>query len=94
MDVDVIGRSPPRVDARFAPGDYFLSGLLPNAGNWGDANAAVVAHGTNTTNTARLVLFANNPLLHAPAPLAGPALTRSRRTRRSRARARNRIRAR
>ena len=31
----------------------------------GAAGSAVIAHGTNTANTARLVVFANNPLYRA-----------------------------
>ena len=50
------------VDARFASGDFFLSGLFPGWETSGAAGSAIIAHGTNTANTARIALFANNPL--------------------------------
>ena len=53
------------VDGRFATGGFFLSGLFPGSGASGAAGSAVIAHGTNTGNTARLVVFANNPLYRA-----------------------------
>jgi hypothetical protein len=53
------------VDGRFATGNFFLSGLFPGSGASGAAGSAVIAHGTNTANTARLVVFANNPLYRA-----------------------------
>ncbi len=53
------------VDGRFATGSFFLSGLFPGSGASGAAGSAVIAHGTNTANTARLVVFANNPLYRA-----------------------------
>ena len=36
--------------------------------------AAVIAHGTNTANTARLVVFANNPLYRADPEREWPML--------------------
>jgi hypothetical protein len=53
------------VDGRFATGDFFLSGLFPGAESSAAAGSAIIAHGTNTGNTARLVVFANNPLYRA-----------------------------
>jgi len=53
------------VDARFASGDFFLSGLFPGSESSGAAGSAIIAHGTNTANTARLAVFANNPLYRA-----------------------------
>jgi len=53
------------VDGRFATGDFFLSGLFPGNETSTAAGSAVIVHGTNTANTARLVVFANNPLYRA-----------------------------
>jgi hypothetical protein len=53
------------VDGRFAAGDFFLSGLFPGAESSAAAGSAIIAHGTNAGNTARLVVFANNPLYRA-----------------------------
>ncbi len=53
------------VDGRFATGDFFLSGLFPGSGSSSAAGSAIIAHGTNTANTARLAVFANNPLYRA-----------------------------
>ena len=52
-------------DARFVTGDFFLSGLFPGNQTSSAAGSAIIAHGTNTANTARLVVFANNPLYRA-----------------------------
>ncbi|HEX2411467.1 MAG TPA: M14 family zinc carboxypeptidase [Solirubrobacteraceae bacterium] len=53
------------VDAHFASPTFFLSGLFPVAERADSAGAAIIAHGTNTADTARLVVFANNPLYRA-----------------------------
>jgi hypothetical protein len=53
------------VDGRFTTGDFFLSGLFPGAESSEAAGSAIIAHGMNTGNTARLVVFANNPLYRA-----------------------------
>jgi hypothetical protein len=53
------------VDGRFVTGDFFLSGLFPGNESSSAAGSAVIAHGTNTASTARLVVFANNPLYRA-----------------------------
>jgi Zinc carboxypeptidase len=53
------------VDARLATGDFFGSGLFPGANSSSAAGSAVIAHGTNTANTARLAVFASNPLYRA-----------------------------
>jgi hypothetical protein len=53
------------VDATFVTGDFFLSGLFPGWESSGAAGAPIIAHGTNTANTARLTVFANNPLYRA-----------------------------
>jgi hypothetical protein len=52
-------------DATFAIGDFFLSGLFPGSQSSTAAGSPIVAHGTNTANTARLTVFANNPLYRA-----------------------------
>jgi Zinc carboxypeptidase len=53
------------VDGRLADGDFFLSGLFPGAEGSGAAGQPVIAHGTSTSGTARLVVWANNPLYRA-----------------------------
>jgi hypothetical protein len=53
------------VDGRLATGDFFVSGLFPGADSSSAAGSAVIAHGTSTAGTARLTLFANNPLYRA-----------------------------
>jgi hypothetical protein len=53
------------VDARLPSAGFFGSGLWPNAGTSSAAGSAIVAHGTNTGGTARLTVFANNPLYRA-----------------------------
>jgi hypothetical protein len=52
------------VDARFATGDFFLSGLFPGSETSGAAGSAIIAHGS-AANTARFTVFANNPLYRA-----------------------------
>jgi Zinc carboxypeptidase len=53
------------VDGRLAAGDFFLSGLFPGAAESGAAGRPVIAHGTSTSGTARLVVWASNPLYRA-----------------------------
>jgi hypothetical protein len=53
------------VDGRLAAGDFFLSGLFPGSASSGAAGQPVIAHGTSTSGTARLVVWANNPLYRA-----------------------------
>jgi Zinc carboxypeptidase len=53
------------VDARMPASGFFAAGLWPNNGATTAPGSAVIAHGTNTANTARLVVFANNPLYRA-----------------------------
>jgi hypothetical protein len=69
------------VDGRLPAANFFAAGLWPIAGDAGSATApgaAVIAHGTNDANTARLVVFANNPLYRADPerewPMLGSAL--------------------
>jgi hypothetical protein len=53
------------VDARLPSADFFAAGLWPNAGASSAAGSAIVAHGPNAGGTARLTVFANNPLYRA-----------------------------
>jgi hypothetical protein len=56
------------VDARMPASNIFASGLWPIAGDAQSASApgsAIVAHGTSTSGSARLVTFAMNPLYRA-----------------------------
>jgi hypothetical protein len=54
------------VDARLATTDFFLAGLwLFDAESASAPGSPIVAHGTNTAGTARLVSFALNPLYRA-----------------------------
>ena len=52
------------VDARFATGDFFLSGLFPGWETSGAAGSAIIAHGTDDQHGG-LTVFANNPLYRA-----------------------------
>jgi hypothetical protein len=63
------------VDARLPTADFFAAGLWPNAGTTTAPGAAVIAHGTNTADTARLVVFANNPLYRADPEREWPMLS-------------------
>jgi hypothetical protein len=62
------------VDARLPAANFFAAGLWPNASASTAPGAAVIAHGTNTANTARLVVFANNPLYRADPEREWPML--------------------
>jgi Zinc carboxypeptidase len=53
------------VDGRLPASGFFAAGLWPNHGASSAPGAAVIAHGTNTAATARLTLFASNPLYRA-----------------------------
>jgi len=53
------------VDARLPESSFFAAGLWPGFEESGAAGSAVIAHGTNTAGTARLTVFANNPLYRA-----------------------------
>jgi hypothetical protein len=53
------------VDGRLPASGFFVAGMWPST-LWGTApGSAIIAHGTNTANTARLTVFANNPLYRA-----------------------------
>ena len=53
------------VDARLPATAFFGAGMWPTT-TWGTApGSAIIAHGSNTANTARLAVFANNPLYRA-----------------------------
>jgi Zinc carboxypeptidase len=69
------------VDGRLPMTGFFAAGLWPIVGDSQSASApgsAVIAHGTNTAGTARLAIFANNPLYRADPerewPMLGSAL--------------------
>ena len=53
------------VDARLPAADFFAAGLWPAGARGTAPGAAVIAHGPNTADTARLAVFANNPLYRA-----------------------------
>jgi zinc carboxypeptidase len=56
------------IDGRLPASNFFAAGLWPIAGDAQSASApgaAVIVHGTNTANTARLAVFANNPVYRA-----------------------------
>ncbi len=49
------------IDARLPASGFFGAGMWPSS-TWGTApGSAIIAHGSNTANTARLAVFANNP---------------------------------
>ena len=53
------------VDARLPASAFFVAGLWPST-TWGTApGSPIIAHGTNTADTSRLTVFANNPLYRA-----------------------------
>ncbi|MGH2949410.1 MAG: M14 family zinc carboxypeptidase [Solirubrobacteraceae bacterium] len=53
------------VDGRLPETGFFASGLWPGSQLTSAPGDAVIAHGTNTANTARLAVFASNPLYRA-----------------------------
>jgi hypothetical protein len=53
------------VDARLPSTGFFAAGLWPNAGTSSAGGSPIVAHGPNAGGTARLTVFANNPLYRA-----------------------------
>jgi hypothetical protein len=66
------------VDGRLPTANFFAAGLWPIAGDAGSATApgaAVIAHGPNTADTARLAVFANNPLYRADPEREWPMLS-------------------
>ena len=62
------------VDARLPLTGFFLSGLWNQAEQAGAGGAAVIAHGTNTAQTARITSFAMNPLYRADPEREWPML--------------------
>lgn len=62
------------VDARMPTANFFAAGLWPNSTATTAPGAAIIAHGTNTANTANLVVFANNPLYRADPEREWPML--------------------
>jgi hypothetical protein len=64
------------VDANLPLAGFFAAGLwLIDAQSAGAPGAPVVVHGTNTANTARLAVFAANPLYRADPEREWPALS-------------------
>jgi Zinc carboxypeptidase len=63
------------VDGRLPTADFFAAGLWPNSTATTAPGAAVIAHGPNTANTARLAVFANNPLYRADPEREWPMLS-------------------
>jgi hypothetical protein len=53
------------VDARYPLTDFFIAGMWQNSEATSAPGSPFVAHGTNTTGTARLVSFAMSPLYRA-----------------------------
>jgi hypothetical protein len=63
------------VDGRLPPTGFFASGLWSST-LWGTApGSPVIAHGTNTAGTARLAVFAMNPLYRADPEREWPMLS-------------------
>ena len=62
------------VDGTLPLTGFFLSGLWNNTEQTGAGGSAVIAHGTNTAGTARIVTFAMNPLYRADPERAWPML--------------------
>jgi hypothetical protein len=66
------------LDARLPTSGFFAAGLWSLDPQSASApGAAVIAHGTNTANTARLVVFAMNPLYRADPEREWPAAAAS-----------------
>jgi hypothetical protein len=53
------------VDGRLPASGFFAAGLWPGTGPASAGGSAVIAHGSNTGGTARLAVFASNPLYRA-----------------------------
>jgi hypothetical protein len=65
------------VDGRLPTGNFFLAGMWQIAGDAQSASAAgsaVIVHGPNVADTARLAVFANNPLYRADPEREWPML--------------------
>jgi hypothetical protein len=62
------------VDGHLPETGFFLSGLWGLATRPGAGGSALIAHGTNTTGTARLATFAMNPLYRADPEREWPML--------------------
>jgi hypothetical protein len=64
------------VDARFPFTNFFAAGLWkPDAESATAPGSPVIAHGTNTAGTARLSVFAMNPLYRADPEREWPAIS-------------------
>ena len=62
------------IDGRLPTVDFFAAGLWPNSTTTTAPGAAIIAHGTNTAASARVVVFANNPLYRADPEREWPML--------------------
>ena len=62
------------VDGTLPLTGFFLSGLWNKTEQTGAGGSAVIAHGTNTAGTARIVTFAMNPLYRADPEREWPML--------------------
>jgi zinc carboxypeptidase len=63
------------VDGRLPAANFFAAGLWPSSGTTTAPGSAVIAHGPNTAGTARLAVFANNPLYRADPEREWPMLS-------------------
>jgi hypothetical protein len=54
-----------QVDARLPQTNFFAAGLWPGSASTTAPGSALVAHGESTSGTARMTVFANNPLYRA-----------------------------
>jgi hypothetical protein len=64
------------VDARFPASGFFAAGLwLLDAQSATAPGSAVIAHGTNTTGTARVTVYAMNPLYRADPEREWPSIS-------------------
>jgi hypothetical protein len=62
------------VDGRLPLTGFFLSGLWNTTEQTGTGASAVIAHGTNTSGSARITSFAMNPLYRADPEREWPML--------------------
>jgi zinc carboxypeptidase len=61
----ITGAASLSVDGRLPAAGFFGSGLWPNFGASGAAGAPIIAHGSTVGDSARVAVFANNPLYRA-----------------------------
>jgi hypothetical protein len=65
------------VDARLPATNFFAAGLWPVPDRAGAGGSPIIAHGMNTTGTARITVFANNPLYRADPEREWPAVSQA-----------------